>query len=53
MRKKQINKALKSDRPINGLYALIPDNKRKAFLKFARRFGFNEEKIKSILANEE
>lgn len=52
MRKKQINKVLKSDRPINGLYALIPEKKRKAFERFAARFGFTREKIKSILANE-
>lgn len=52
MRKKQIKKALKSDTPINSMYALIPDNRMRAFKKFAARFGFTEERIKSVLENE-
>ncbi len=52
MRKKQIEKALKSGMPINGMFALIPEKKRGAFKKFAATFGFTEEKIKSILENE-
>ena len=52
MHKKQINKALKSDTPINNMYALIPNNRMQAFKKFAARFGFTEEKINSVLENE-
>ncbi|RYT79276.1 hypothetical protein EAJ04_24675 [Bacteroides faecis] len=52
MKKQQINKALKSDTPINSLYSLIPNNKMQAFKKFASRFGFTEERIKTVLENE-
>lgn len=52
IRKKQIKKALKSDTPINSMYALIPDNRMRAFKKFASRFGFTEERIKTVLENE-
>ena len=44
MKKKQVQKALKSDTPINSMYALIPE--------FAARFGFTEERIKTVLENE-
>ena len=52
MKKQQIKKALKSDTPINSLYSLIPNNKMQAFKKFAARFGFTEERIKTVLENE-
>ena len=52
MKNKEIKKALKSDTPINSMYALIPDNRMRAFKKFAARFGFTEERIKSVLENE-
>lgn len=52
MKNKQFRKALKSDTPINSMYALIPDNRMRAFKKFAARFGFTEERIKSVLENE-
>ena len=52
MRKKQIRKALKSETPANSMYALIPKNRREAFRRFASCFGFTEDDIKSILANE-
>ena len=52
MKNKQVRKALKSDTPINSMYALIPDNRMRAFKKFAARFGFTEERIKSVLENE-
>lgn len=47
MKKKQVQKALKSDTPINSIYSLIPDNRMQAFKKFAARFGFTEERIKN------
>lgn len=49
---KNIRKALGGQYPVNDLYALIPANKRKDFKRFAACFGFTEENIKSILANE-
>ena len=52
MQNKQVQKALKSDTPISSMYALIPDNRMRAFKKFAARFGFTEERIKSVLENE-
>lgn len=52
MKNKQLKKALKSNTPINSLYALIPAGQRDAFKKFAAMFGFNDEKIKKILVNE-
>lgn len=52
MRKKQIRKALNSEMPINSIYSLIPEKKRKAFKRFASCFGFTEENIKNILQNE-
>ena len=35
MKKKQIQKAMKSDTPINSMYALIPEKRREAFKRFA------------------
>lgn len=52
MKKKLIQKAMKSDTPINSMYALIPEKRREAFKRFAACFGFTEDNIKSILANE-
>ena len=52
MKKKQVQKALSSNTPINSMYSLIPDNRMRAFKKFAARFGFTEERIKSVLENE-
>ncbi|MFT0355081.1 hypothetical protein ACMSEA_05065 [Bacteroides thetaiotaomicron] len=52
MKNKEIKKALKSDTPINSMYALIPANRMRSFKKFAARFGFTEERIKTVLENE-
>lgn len=52
MRNKDFKKALESDRPINSMFALIPEKQKKAFMKFAKKFGFTEEKINSILQRE-
>ncbi|MCE8758567.1 hypothetical protein K0F43_21565 [Bacteroides fragilis] len=52
MKNKDIKKALKSDTPINSMYALIPGGRMGAFKKFTARFGFTEERIKSVLDNE-
>lgn len=52
MKNKDIKKALANDKPINAMYNLIPEKKLSAFKKFARTFGFTEEKINQILQNE-
>lgn len=52
MKKKQLKKALESNTPINNMYRLIPAERRNAFKKFASLFGFTDEKIKNILAQE-
>ncbi len=52
MKKKQLKKALESNTPINSMYSLIPPERRNAFKKFASLFGFTDEKIKNILAQE-
>lgn len=52
MKNKDFKKALESDRPINSMFALIPEKQKKSFMKFAKQFGFTEEKINSILQNE-
>lgn len=52
MKNKEIKKALKSDTSINSMYALIPGDRMPSFKKFAARFGFTEERIKSVLDNE-
>ena len=52
MKKKLIQKAMKSDTPINSMSALIPEKRRETFKRFAACFGFTEENIKKILSNE-
>ena len=52
MKKKLIQKAMKSDTPINSMYALIPEKRRETFKRFAACFGFTEVNIKKILSNE-
>lgn len=52
MKNKDFKKALQSDKPINSMFALIPEKQKKAFMKFANKFGFTEEKINSILQSE-
>lgn len=51
-KQKDIKKALKSDKPINAMYSMIPKKDIDKFLSFAKNFGYTEEKIKNILANE-
>lgn len=51
-RQKEIKKALKSDKPINAMYSMIPKKDINKFLSFAKIFGYTEENIKNILSNE-
>lgn len=52
MKNKDFKKALQSDKPINSMFALIPENQKKSFMKFAKQFGFTEEKIEQLLKSE-
>ena len=52
MKNKQVRKALKRDTPNNSMYAHIPDNRMRALKKFATRFCFTEERIKSVLEHQ-
>lgn len=52
MRNKDFKKALESDKPINSMFALIPEKQKKSFMKFAKQFGFTEEKIEQLLKSE-
>ena len=46
---KEIESALKSDNPAKSMFQLIPEDKRKSFMKFTKKFGFTEEKIKKLI----
>lgn len=52
MKNKELKKAMTSKTPINAMYNLIPADKLSAFKKFAKGFGFTEEKIESLLKSE-
>lgn len=47
--KKQIRKAMKSGTPLNAMYRLIPENKRKCFVCFAQLFGYSRGDIKKMM----
>lgn len=52
MKGSAVQKALKSDTPLNSLYALIPENRRKALYRFVRCFGINPAKLHEALERE-
>lgn len=52
MKNRAIKKAMTSKTPINAMYNLIPANKLSAFKKFAKQFGYTEEKINNLLQSE-
>ena len=52
MKNKEVKKALTSDKPINAMYNLIPASKLSAFKKFAKQFGYTEERINNLLQSE-
>lgn len=52
MKGSTVRKALESNAPLNSLYALIPENKRKALDRFVRCFGMNPEKLHKALERE-
>lgn len=49
---KDLNSIMKSSTPLNEMYKMIPDKKMKSFIRFAKMFGYTEDKIKEALSNE-
>lgn len=52
MKGSAIRKALESNTPLNSLYALVPQDKRKALDRFARCFGLNPANLYEALEKE-
>lgn len=52
MKGSTVQKALESSTPLNSLYTLIPENRRKALDRFVRCFGMNPEKLHEALERE-
>lgn len=55
MKRKEIlkaMKAMKSEKPINSMYRMIPKSRMDEFKRFAAIFGFTEENIENILSKE-
>lgn len=52
MKGSAIRKALESNTPLNSLYALVPQDKRKALDRFVRCFGLNPAGLHEALERE-
>lgn len=52
MKGSAIRKALESNTPLNSLYALIPQDRRKALDRFVRYFGLNPTGLHEALERE-
>lgn len=52
MKTPAVRKAAESDTPLNALYALIPDNRRKALDRFLRLFGKSPADLHNALERE-
>lgn len=52
MKGSAIRKALESNTPLNSLYALIPQDRRKALDRFVRCFGLNPAGLHEALDRE-
>lgn len=52
MKGSAIRKALESNTPLNSLYALIPQDRRKALDRFVRCFGLNPAGLHEALERE-
>lgn len=49
---KCLRNAIKSNTPLNDLYALVAEKDRRAFKQFARCFGFSENDVRDALREE-
>lgn len=52
MKGSTVRRALESNTPLNSLYALIPQDKRKALDRFVRCFGLNSAGLHEALERE-
>ena len=52
MKGSTVRKALESNTPLNSLYALIPQDRRKALDRFVRCFGLNPVGLHEALERE-
>lgn len=52
MKGSTVRKALESNTPLNSLYALIPQDRRKALDRFVRCFGLNPAGLQEALDRE-
>lgn len=52
MKNSTVRKALESGTPLNSLYALIPQDKRKALERFIRCFGLDPAELHEALDRE-
>lgn len=52
MKAPAVRKAVNSDTPLNALYALIPENRRKALDRFLRCFGKSTDDLHKALEKE-
>lgn len=52
MKTPAVRKAVNSDTPLNALYALIPENRRKALGRFLRLFGKSTDDLHKALDRE-
>lgn len=52
MKGSTVRKALESEIPLNSLYALIPENRRKALDLFLRLFGKSPSELHEALEKE-
>lgn len=49
---KELDAIIKSKTPLNDMYKMIPEKKMKSFKRFARMFGYNENKLNQALEEE-
>lgn len=52
MKAPAVRKAVESDTPLNALYALIPENRRKALDRFLQLFGKSRDDLHKALEKE-
>jgi hypothetical protein len=52
MKVSTVRKALESNTPLNSLYALIPQDRRKSLDRFVRCFGLNPARLYEALEKE-
>lgn len=49
---RELDSIVQSKTPLNDMYKMIPDKKMKSFMRFARMFGYNQQKLNKALEEE-